>query len=74
LHRRNGDIRRARLFGELEILDAPVIVYVVAPALRFDRSFQTLARLVSPEIEMYRFDINEDWRAGVRVVRRLRLN
>jgi hypothetical protein len=69
-HRRNGDIARARLFGDAEIADAPVIVYLVAPVFRFDRSFQTLARLVSPQIEVYRLDINEDWRAGVRVVRR----
>ncbi len=33
-----------------------------------------LARLVAPEIEMYRFDLNEDWRAGVRVVRRARVS
>ncbi len=38
------------------------------------RLFQTLARLVAPEIEMYRFDLNEDWRAGVRVVRRTRVS
>jgi hypothetical protein len=73
-HRRNGDIRRARLFGDLEIADAPPLVYLVAPALRFHRSFAQLARLVSPRIETYRFDINEDWRGGVRVVRRLRVN
>ena len=71
--RRNGDLRRARLFGRLEIADAPALVYLVAPALRFHRDCARLARLVSPEIEMYRFDINEDWRAGVRVARRCAL-
>lgn len=69
--RRNGDLARARLFGGLEIADAPAMVYLVAPALRFHRAFTQLARLVSPVIEMYRFDINEDWRAGVRVSRRV---
>jgi hypothetical protein len=34
-----------------------------------------LARSIAPDIEIYRFDINEDWRrAGVRVMRRLRVN
>ncbi len=33
-----------------------------------------LARCIAPEIEMYRFDINEDWRSGVRVARRVRVN
>ncbi|HMF55649.1 MAG TPA: hypothetical protein VK619_04765 [Pyrinomonadaceae bacterium] len=69
-HRRSGDIERARLFGEVQIMDEPPIVYLVAPLLRFHRAFQTLARSVAPDIEIYRFDINEDWRAGVRVVRR----
>ena len=72
--RRSGDLRGARLFGRLEIADAPPIVYLVAPALRFHRAFARLARLVSPEIEMYRFDLNEDWRAGVRVARRSRVD
>ncbi len=73
-HHRAGHIARARLFGDAVISDEPVLVYLVAPLLRFHRSFQALARMITPEIEMYRFDINEDWRAGVRVARRLRVN
>jgi hypothetical protein len=71
---RAGHIRRARLFGDAEISGDPPLVYLVAPLLRFHRSFQTLARLISPAIELYRFDLNEDWRAGARVVRRCDLN
>lgn len=71
--RRRGDIQRARLFGDAEITDEPPLVYLVAPLLRFHRAFDTLARCVRPEVEMYRFDLNEDWRAGVRVVRRARI-
>jgi hypothetical protein len=66
---RAGHIRRARLFGDAEISGEPPLVYLVAPLLRFHRSFHTLARMLSPEIEIYRFDLNEDWRAGVRVMR-----
>jgi hypothetical protein len=73
-HRVSGELRRARLFGALEIADEPPLVYLVAPLLRFHRAFQTLARCVAPEIEMYRYDLNEDWRAGVRVARRTRIN
>lgn len=69
-YRRAGHIKRARLFGEAMISEEPPLVYLVAPLLRFHRSFQMLAHLITPEIEMYRFDINEDWRAGVRAVRR----
>ncbi|MCA1817467.1 MAG: hypothetical protein LC746_13945 [Acidobacteria bacterium] len=73
-HRRAGDLRRARLFGDLEVSDEPPLVYLVAPLFRFHRAFATLARMISPEVEMYRFDINEDWRSGVGVVRRSRVN
>ena len=73
-HRRLGHITRARLFGDAVIRDEPPLVYLVAPTLRFHRSFRTLARMIAPDIEIYRFDINEDWRAGVRVMRREALN
>jgi hypothetical protein len=72
-HRRRGRLNEARLFGDTEIADEPPLVYLVAPLLRFHRSFHTLARAITPAIEMYRFDINEDWRAGVRVMRRAAL-
>lgn len=73
-HRRRGHIARAKLFGDRPIRDEPPLVYLVAPTLRVHPSFQTLARLIAPDIEIYRFDINEDWRAGVRVMRRLRVS
>jgi hypothetical protein len=73
-HRRRGHISSAKLFGDREISDESPLVYLVAPALRFHPSFQTLAKTIAPDIEIYRFDINEDWRAGVRVVRRERVN
>ncbi|HEY2961298.1 MAG TPA: hypothetical protein VGJ37_02715 [Pyrinomonadaceae bacterium] len=73
-HRRRGHIARAKLFGDLSIKDEPPLVYLVAPTLRVHPSFPTLARCISEDIEIYRFDINEDWRAGVRVMRRMRVN
>jgi hypothetical protein len=72
-HRRRGHISAAKLFGEREISDESPLVYLVAPALRFHPSFATLAKTIAPDIEIYRFDINEDWRGGVRVVRRERV-
>lgn len=69
-HRRWGNLRGARLFGDAEIADTPPLVYLVAPTLSFHRTFKTLARAITPAIEIYRFDLNEDWRAGVRVTQR----
>ena len=73
-HRRRGHISSARLFGDREISDESPLVYLVAPTLHFHPSFRTLAQTIAPDIEVYRFDINEDWRSGVRVVRRERVN
>jgi hypothetical protein len=73
-HRRRGHISSAKLFGDREISDESPLVYLVAPALRFHPAFTTLAKTIAPDIEIYRFDINEDWRKGVRVVRRERVN
>lgn len=73
-HRRRGHIWQAKLFGERVIKNEPPLAYLVAPLLRFHRSFQTLARSIARDIEIYRFDINEDWRAGVKVMRRMRAN
>jgi hypothetical protein len=73
-HRRRGHIESAKLFGDLRIKDEAPLVYLVAPTLRVHPSFATLARCIASDIEIYRFDINEDWRSGVRVMRRMRVN
>lgn len=73
-HRRRGHIARAKLFGDRKISNESPLVYLVAPTLRVHPSFNALARSIAPDIEIYRFDINEDWRAGVRVMRRMRVN
>ncbi len=73
-HHRRGEIVRTRLFGDTAISDDAPLVYLVAPLLRFHRNLPILTRMLAPEIEMYRFDLNEDWRAGVRVARRCDFN
>jgi hypothetical protein len=73
-HRRRGHISRAKLFGNRKIRDESPLVYLVAPTLRVHPSFHTLARCIEQDIEIYKFDVNEDWRAGVRVMRRSRVN
>jgi len=72
-HRRRGHIARAKLFGARAIRDEAPLVYLVAPTLRVHPAFPALAHCISSDIEMYRFDINEDWRNGVRVMRRERI-
>lgn len=69
-HRRAGNITQAKLFNDKEISDETPLVYLAAPLLSFHRKFQTLAKMIDPQIEIYRFDLNEDWRFGVKTSRR----
>ena len=70
LQRRRGVLAKARLFGDREILDEPALVYAVAPALSFHRDFEYFARKLAPEIELWRFELHEDWRRVVKVIAR----
>lgn len=70
LQRRRGLLAEADLFDGLEILDKPALVYLVAPAWSFHRDFEFFARAVSPEIELWRFELHENWREELRVVGR----
>jgi hypothetical protein len=70
LQRRHGVLAKARLFGDREILDKPALVYAVAPALSFHRDFEYFARKLAPEVELWRFELHEDWRSEVKVIAR----
>jgi hypothetical protein len=64
---------KAQLFEDSILSDKSPLIYLVPLTLHFHRAFQTLAHAITPSIEMYRFDINEDWRKGARVMRRERI-
>ena len=68
--RRRGELRRARVFGDLEMIDQPPLVYAVAPALSFHRDFEHFARMLTPEIELWRFELHENWREEIKVIAR----
>jgi hypothetical protein len=70
-HRRAGNLRG--LFDDLEIADVPCLVYLVAPHLCFHPNFDFLAETISEEIEIFRFDLNENWREGIKVLERKKL-
>ena len=70
LQRRRGILQEADLFEGREILDKPVLVYLVAPALSFHRDYEMFARALSPEIELWRFELHENWRAKIKVLAR----
>ena len=74
LQRLSGNLQTAKIFGDLEIKAEPPLVYLVAPMLSYHKDFTFLACTISPEIEVYRFDLNETWRENLRVIRRAEIN
>lgn len=71
LQRRKGELKKARVFGDLEILDRPALVYAVAPALSFHRDFEMFAKMLAKDVEIWRFELHEDWRTEIKVIARI---
>jgi len=69
-HQTQGDLARNGYFPGLELQSAPPLVYLVSPALRFHPSTDTLLHFLSPEIEVIRVGLAENWRKGLRVMMR----
>jgi hypothetical protein len=70
LQRRRGILAEADLFDGREIADRPVLVYLAAPALSFHRDYEFFARSIAPEVELWRFELHESWRSGIKVLAR----
>ena len=65
--RTRGEFDRRGLFPGIQLADQPPLLYLVAPRLRFHRTFAIVARCLSPQIEAYQVGVNANWRSGVRV-------
>lgn len=72
--RLRNEFKKRGLFEGVVIADQSPLLYLVAPRLRFHRTFTTVARCVSPRIEAYRIGVNANWREGVKVHTRERIN
>ncbi len=73
LQRKKGVLNEAKVFGKLEIANKPTTVYLVAPTLSFHRDFNFLAKTISEEIEIFRFDLAENWRKNLKVLGRRKM-
>ncbi len=70
LQRRRGVLAAADLFDGREIIDKPALIYLAAPAWSFHATHEFFARSVSPEVELWRFELHENWRLAPRVIGR----
>jgi hypothetical protein len=67
-HQLSGDFHRYGYFAGVEIDPRPPLVWLVAPGLHFHPATATLVRYFSPEIQVTRIGLNENWRRGVKVI------
>ncbi|HEX8288636.1 MAG TPA: hypothetical protein VF556_11595 [Pyrinomonadaceae bacterium] len=73
LQRRKGNLQKARIFGDMRISENPTVIYLVAPTLSFHKDFKFLASMISPKIEIHRFNLAENWRENLKVLERERI-
>jgi hypothetical protein len=69
-HHARDDFRRFGYFPETPLKPKPPLLYLVAPGLRFHPAIDIVLRYLSPEIEVLRIGLAENWRRGLRVVLR----
>jgi hypothetical protein len=67
-HHDQDDFRRYGYFPEVPLNAKPPLLYLVAPGFRFHPSTDIVLRYLSPEIEIARVALTENWRRGLRVV------
>ncbi len=67
-HQREGDFQRFGYFNGIELDSKPPLVWLVAPGLRFHSATETLLKYISPEIQITRIGVNENWRKGIKVL------
>jgi hypothetical protein len=69
-HQQGGDFERCGYFPGIVLQPDPPLAWLVAPALRFHSAIETLIGYLSPEIQVTRIGVNENWRRGIRVMLR----
>jgi hypothetical protein len=65
-----GDFPQYGYFPGIELQPAASLVFLVAPALRFHPAPDVLLRGLTPELQVIRVGLAEDWRSALRVVLR----
>lgn len=69
-HHDQDDFRRYGYFPGIQLNGKPPLLFLVAPGFRFHSSTDIVLRFLSPDIEIARIGLAENWRRGLRVVLR----
>jgi hypothetical protein len=71
-HNANGDFKRRGYFSEINLTRQRPKIYLVSPIFSFHSSTESLIRYLDPELEVWKIAVNEDWRCGIKILRRVR--
>jgi hypothetical protein len=67
-HHQQDDFSRYGYFPEVRLNAKPPLLFLVVPGFRFHPSTDIVLRYLSPEIEIARIALAENWRRGLHVV------
>ena len=67
-HHDQDDFRRYGYFPDVALQPKPPLLFLVAPGFRFHPSSDIVLRYLSPDIEIARVGLGENWRRGLRVI------
>jgi hypothetical protein len=70
-HNENGDFERRGYFSEVRLTRRRPRIYLVSPVFSFHDSIERLLRHLDADLEVWKVSINENWREGVTVLRRV---
>jgi hypothetical protein len=71
-HLMAGDLERLGYFAGITVRREPPRILLVAPALEFHSTSETLIRFLRPDVEVLRIGLSADWRKELKIVLRLR--
>lgn len=69
-HQQRGEFQPHGYFAGAQWQEKPPELWLVAPGFRFHPATEVILRYLSPEIEVTRVGLNENWRAGIQVIYR----
>jgi hypothetical protein len=72
-HNENGDFERRGYFSEIRLTRERPRIYLVSPVFSFHETTEVLLHYLESDLQVWKISINEDWRCGVRIVRRTQL-
>ncbi|GAB4242555.1 MAG: hypothetical protein Kow00109_18270 [Acidobacteriota bacterium] len=72
-HLAAGDFERHGYFPSLGLSPQPPMLVLVTPLFEFHRLLKTVRRYLAVPVEIVCLGVNQDWRRGLRVLRRFRL-